>query len=300
MSDIHNPWPDEGNTGHIWDDDLRELDNPPPLWWMLSFYASILVLIFYVIYYPALPLIDSHTKGVGGWTQIQEYHEDFQVLRDWRARNFAEEEEKLATLSVEEILRDEDLTAYVIKTSRMLFGDYCMACHGALGQGISNFPVLADDDWLFGGDVNSIKVSIAQGRVGSMPARGLLGNLTDEDIEHLTDYMFALTTGDGDNPEFALGRAAYDKGMCMACHGPLGTPIGPTGAANLADHIWRFKSDRETVWNVLAYGVNVKVDGRYLPKTQRAVMPGFHERLPDAEVNIKRLAVYVHQLGGGQ
>ncbi|MBD3822651.1 MAG: cytochrome-c oxidase, cbb3-type subunit III, partial [Thiotrichales bacterium] len=106
----HNPWPDEGNTGHIWDEDLRELDNPPPLWWMLSFYAGFVMIIFYALYYPTIPLEHSHTKGLAGWTQVGEYHEDYKVLKDWRKKKFADQEEKLAALSVDQILKDKDLT----------------------------------------------------------------------------------------------------------------------------------------------------------------------------------------------
>ena len=295
----HNPWPDEGNTGHIWDEDIRELDNPPPLWWMLSFYMGFVMIIFYTLYYPSIPLVNTHTKGLAGWSSFKEYQEEFKVLNNWRDKKFAEEEEKLAALSVEEILKDDDLRTYAVKTSKMLFGDYCAACHGSGGQGNPNFPVLADDDWLYGGTGSAIKVSIAGGRVGNMPAKGLLGNLTDDDISHLADYVIALSEHKGDDPSVALGKAAYGKGMCMACHGPTGKPMGPTGAANLTDQAWRFSSHKEEIIKLIAHGVNVKKDGKLIKGTKNAVMPSFGKRLPNAEVNIKRLAVYVHQLGGG-
>ena len=295
----HNPWPDEGNTGHIWDEDLRELDNPPPLWWMLSFYAGFFMIIFYTLYYPTIPLTDSFTKGLAGWSQYGEYKEDFEVLNKWREKKFSEEEEKLAAMSVSEILADGELRTYAVKTSKMLFGDYCAACHGAGGQGNPNFPVLADDDWLFGGKADAIEYSIKNGRVGSMPAKGLLGNLTEEDMSSLADYVIALSEGRGDDSSVAAGKAAYTKGMCMACHGPTGKPFGPTGAANLTDQAWRFSSDKQEIMNVIKYGVNVKKDGHLIAHTKNAIMPSFKERLPNAEVNIKRLAVYVHQLGGG-
>lgn len=302
----HNPWPEEGNTGHIWDEDLRELDNPPPLWWMLSFYAGFIMIIFYTLYYPTIPLTDESgefTKGFAGWTQVEEYHEDFKVLRDWRSSKFADKEEKLATMSVDEILKDEDLKAYSVATSKMLFGDYCAACHGAGGQGNPNFPVLADDDWLFGGKPAQIEASIANGRIGNMPAKGMMGNLTEEEMYQVTDYVIALSEGRGDETTFAAGKGVYMKGMCMACHGPAGKPLAPIGAANLTDQVWRFSSNlslRDEVYNVIANGVNVKKDGEFVKGTQQAVMPAFKERLPNAEVNIKRLTVYVHSLGGGE
>jgi len=299
----HNPWPDEGNTGHIWDEDLRELDNPPPLWWMLSFYAGFIMIIFYTLYYPTIPLTDGtgeFTKGMAGWTQVEEYNEDFAVLRDWRKSKFADKEERLAALSVDEILKDEDLKAYSVATSKQLFGDYCAACHGAGGQGNPNFPVLADDDWLFGGKASQIEASLINGRIGNMPAKGLMGNLTEQEMNDVTDYVIALSEGKSGDAAYAAGKAVYTKGMCLACHGPAGKPLAPTGAANLTDQVWRFSSDRQKIYNVIAYGVNVKKNGEYIEGTQRAVMPSFKERLPNAEVNIKRLTVYVHALGGGE
>jgi len=299
----HNPWPDEGNTGHIWDEDLRELDNPPPLWWMLSFYAGFITIVFYALYYPTIPLTNEtgeFTKGLAGWTQIEEYQEDFTVLRDWRASKFADKEEKLASMSVEEILKDEDLKAYSVATSKQLFGDYCAACHGTGGQGNPNFPVLVDDDWLWGGSIKQIEAGLINGRVGNMPAKGLMGNLNEQEMNDVTDYVIALSEGKAADPVYSAGKAVYTKGMCLACHGPAGKPLAAAGAANLTDQIWRFSSDRETIYNVIANGVNVKKEGKYIEGTMRANMPAFNERLPNAEVNIKRLSVYVHSLGGGQ
>jgi len=299
----NNPWPDEGNTGHIWDEDLRELDNPPPLWWMLSFYAGFIMVIFYALYYPTIPLTNNmgeFTKGMTGWTQVNEYQDDYKVLKDWRVAKFADKEEKLAALSVSDILKDEELKSYAIATSKALYGDYCAACHAAGGAGNLGFPVLADDDWLWGGSVAQIEASIASGRIGNMPANGMMGNLTGEEVDQVTDYVIALSEGKGNDAAYAAGKSVYSKGMCIACHGPAGKPLGPMGAANLADQIWRFGSDRDVVREVIAKGVNVKKNGVHIEGTRQAVMPAFSERLPDAEVNVKRLAVYVHSLGGGQ
>jgi len=296
----NNPWPDEGNTGHIWDEDLRELDNPPPLWWMLSFYAGFVMIIFYVLYYPSIPLTESHFKGMTGWTQIEEYKEDFAVLKDWRKKKFADQEERLAALSVDDILKDEELKTYAVKTSKVLFGDYCAACHGAGGQGNPNFPVLADDDWLWGGKASQIQASLVNGRVGNMPARGMMGNLSDEEISTVTDYVLAMSRGEANDPKYAAGKGVFAKGLCLACHGPAGKPLAPAGATNFTDDVWRFSGDRDEIIRTITYGVNVKKNGKHIEGTRMAVMPSFKERLPDADVNIKRLTVYVHSLGGGQ
>ena len=299
----HNPWPDEGNTGHIWDEDLRELDNPPPLWWMLSFYAGFIMIIVYSFYYPTIPLTNEmggHTEGVTGWTAINEYEDDFKVLKDWRVAKFADKEEKLAAMSVTDILKDEELKSYAVATSKALFGDYCAACHATGGAGNPGFPVLADDDWLFGGAITQIETTITNGRVGNMPAKGMMGNLNDTEIDNVTDYVIALSEGKGGDAAYAAGKAVFAKGMCLACHGPVGKPLAPTGAANLTDQIWRFSGDRDEIRKTIAEGVNVKKNGNHTDGTRQAKMPSFKERLPNADVNIKRLAVYVHSLGGGQ
>ncbi|MDR9498921.1 MAG: cytochrome-c oxidase, cbb3-type subunit III [Hydrogenovibrio sp.] len=296
----HNPWPDEGNTGHIWDEDIRELDNPPPLWWMLAFYAGFVMIVFYALYYPTIPWTDSHYKGMAGWTQVEEYKEDYQVLENWRDQKFAQEEEQLAALPLKEIIENDELKTYAVKTSKVLFGDYCAGCHGAGGQGNPNFPVLADDNWLWGGKVDQIYTAIEKGRIGNMPARGMMGNLNDEEVEQVADYVIALANGNGDDASVSAGKAVYQKGMCLACHGPQGKPLAANGATNLTDQIWRFSSERDEVIKTIKYGVMVKKDGELAPNTRNAVMPSFADRLPDAEVNMKRLAVYVHALGGGQ
>lgn len=296
----NNPWPDEGNTGHIWDEDLRELDNPPPLWWMLSFYAGFIMIIFYTIYYPTIPLTDSYTKGVTGWTAIEEYKEDFKVLNDWREKKFAGQEEQLAASSVEEILQNDELKTYAVKTAKVLFGDNCAACHGSGGQGNPNFPVLADDDWLYGGKISTIQTTLINGRQGNMPAKGMMGNLSAQEIEQVADYVIALSEGRGNDSAVAAGKGVFAKGMCVACHGPVGKPMALTGAANLTDGIWRFSGDRDQIIKTITYGVNVKKNGATTENTRVAVMPSFKDRLPNADVNIKRLAVYVHSLGGGQ
>ncbi|WP_232023457.1 c-type cytochrome [Thiomicrorhabdus aquaedulcis] len=271
---------------------------------LLRFYND----YFYTLYYPTIPLTDGtgeFTKGMAGWTQVEEYQDDFTVLKNWRVSKFADKEEKLAAMSVEDILKDEELKSYAVATSKVLFGDYCAGCHAAGGAGNPNFPILADDDWLWGGSVKQIETAMVNGRIGNMPAKGMMGNLSEQEMQDVTDYVMALSEGKGEDVAFTAGKAAYTKGMCLACHGPAGKPLAPTGSANLTDQVWRFTglpgADLRTeAYNTIAYGVNVKKDGQYIAGTRQAYMPSFKERLPDADVNIKRLAIYVHALGGGQ
>ncbi len=283
MSDNKNQTPD---TGHSWDDgSLRELLNDPPRWWMLGMWASLAWVIAYFILYPSIPLVNDYTKGIMGWTSIKEYKADLQEIEQVRAPF----EAKIEKMSAAEILADPELSAYVEKSAKVLFGDRCAACHGAGGAGNPGFPVLADDDWLYGGDIDSIIASITDGREGGMPAFG--GQLTEQQLDDLAKHVMALSQGSSHAP----GAALYEELGCGGCHGEDAKGITFMGSANLTDGIFRFApATLESVKYTIAHGVNDPSD----PKTRKAVMPAFGDQLTETE--IKKLAVYVHKLGGGQ
>lgn len=281
MSDKSNPYgaPD---TGHVWDDTLRELTNQPPKWWMLGFYASILLVVVYCIVYPSIPLATTHFKGVTGWTAVKEYKEDLKAIEAKRSKY----EDQLPGMSAAAILADDELSNYVQRSAKVLFGDNCAACHGAGGQGNPGFPVLADDDWLYGGNIQTIEQTIINGRTGMMPAHDK--QLSEAEIDELAN---AIMSG---NP--ASSPLFMSKG-CFACHGADGKGNQMLGSANLTDGIWRFvaKDQLASVKYTIAHGVNDPADA----ETRNAVMPKFGGgKLSDTE--IKKLAVYVHKLGGGQ
>lgn len=277
-----NKFPGENNTGHIWDEDLRELDNDPPTWWTIGFHASWIFVIVYTLLYPSWPLIDTHFKGLLGWTSIGEYHEDMASIKEVRAPF----ENKIKDMSASEILADPELSQYVNASGKVLFGDNCSACHGAGGQGNVGFPVLADDDWLFGGSIDDIQASIAGGRQAMMPGHAAM--LNDEQVNTLAQAIV-----DGNVTEVP----AYMETGCVGCHGADGKGLSFMGSANLMDGIYRFtaQDQLESVKHTIKYGVN---DPSH-EQTRNAVMPAFGGgKLTDTE--IKKLAVYVHKLGGGQ
>lgn len=294
MGEHKNPYPGENNTGHFWDDDndVRELNNRPPRWYMLALYIGTISIVIYALYFPTIPWFGEHNKGSANWTQISEMKESVQQLEDYREAKFADKEKAIADSSLEEIVLNDDLREYAVKTAKVLFGDNCAACHGAGGQGNDGFPVLADDDWVFGGTLAQINTTITYGKKGNMPGKGMLGNLTDPEMEKLTDYVMGLSQGKKD----PAGQVLYMKGMCMACHGPTGKPTAPT-AANLTDGIWRFKADdqRASVLRTIKHGVNKVGDAN----TQNAEMPAFGQSGVINATQLKKLVVYVHQLGGG-
>ena len=281
MSD-ENKFPGENNTGHVWDDNLRELLNEPPTWWRIGFHASWIFVVIYCILYPAWPLLTTSTKGVLGWTSLQEYREDLQAIEEVRAPY----ENKMKDMSAAAILADDELSNYVVRSAKVLFGDNCSACHGAGGQGNVGFPVLADDDWLYGGTIADIEMSITMGRQGMMPAQSAL--VSNEEADKLANAI--LSGNVASEPLF------MEKG-CVGCHGVDAKGMAPLGSANLTDGIWRFaaKDQMYSIKHTIMHGVNDASD----PKTRNAVMPTFGGGKL-SETDIKKLAVYVHKLGGGQ
>jgi len=280
MSENSNPHGQ--TTGHVWDETLVELTNQPPKWWMLGLHASWILVVLYTIYYPSWPLLNGHFKGLAGWTAIGEYKQDLKAVEDVRAPY----EKKLKGMNAAAILGDSQLKEYVTRSAKVLFGDNCAACHGSGGQGNPGFPALVDDDWLYGGKIETIAQSITMGRHGMMPKMG--GNqLSSEEIGKLLNAIYNGTVTK--EPLFMT------KG-CVGCHGPDGKGVQALGSANLTDKIWRFKAKDQlaSIKYTIANGVNDPTN----PKTRQAQMPTWKGRLD--ETQIKKLAVYVHQLGGGQ
>ncbi|MDH5301721.1 MAG: cytochrome-c oxidase, cbb3-type subunit III [Gammaproteobacteria bacterium] len=280
-----NPFKNENNTGHIWDSNLRELVNPPPRWWMIGLHASWIFVLVYSLLYPTWPLISSHTTGLLGWTSIKEYKQDLQEIEQIRAPF----EQKIATMSTEEILADSELSNYTVRAAKVLFGDNCSGCHGTNGAGNLGFPVLADDDWLYGGTVADIQASITDGRASSMPEFG--SKLNAQQIQDVSNYVLGLSQG----KTHEAGQAIFTEQGCFACHGMDAKGITAMGSANLADGIWRFSPGTlESVAYTITHGVNDSSD----KQTRGATMPSFAGRL--SETDIKKLSVFVHKLGGGK
>ncbi|HEY0665809.1 MAG TPA: c-type cytochrome [Gallionella sp.] len=299
MSDNHNSSGGVPTTGHVWDDDLGDLTNQPPKWWMLGLTASAIWVVVYLFMYPAIPLATNGTyfegiglPGSGKWTAIKELEADQKVLDDFRAKY----EDKLKGMTPAAILADKEMSEYVSRSGKVLFSDNCAACHGQNGVGSIQSgekfaaherglmaPVLNDDDWLFGGTVDSIHESIGDGRQGMMMAHQEM--LSAAEIDTLAN---AVASGNPTStPLFA------EKG-CTACHGADGKGMQAMGSANLTDKIWRFDSSIEGIKHTIQYGVN---SGD--PKSRIAVMPSFRAAGKLSETELKKLAVYVYQFGGG-
>lgn len=293
------PFPGEKNTGHVWDENLRELENPPPRWWMIGFWASILWVVGYSLLYPTWPVGQEPTRGLLGWSQMKEYQQGLEQV----AAKRAEFEDRLRGMTADAIIADPGLKQYTLASAKVLFGDNCAACHGSGGQGNPGFPVLADDDWLYGGTTAKIAETITKGRQSAMTAHR--GILSDAEVDTLAKWVVQMnqTAGKGGSE---AGWALFRTKGCTACHGQTANghiadlPNGEfitVGAANLTDGIWRFEpGGYESARHTILYGVNQPG----VPETRNAVMPAFAAAGKLSAEDIKKLVVYVHELGGGQ
>lgn len=308
MSDNHNTSGGVPTTGHVWDDDLGDFINQPPKWWMLGLTASALWVVAYFLMYPAIPVAMGGTyfKGIGlpgsgQWTAIKELAEDQKVLDEVR-KPF---EDKLKDMTPAAILADAKLSEYVARSGKVLFSDNCAACHGQNGVGTiqaGSFaqrekglmaPILNDDDWLYGGEIDKIHETITGGRQGMMTAHK--DTLSAQQIDDVAKWVKANSEGQGDSAEVAAGKKVFAESDCTACHGPDAKGIQAMGSANLTDKIWRFDGSLEGIKQTITYGVN-SGDAN----ARVAVMPNFTAAGKLSAVEMKKLAVYVYKFGGGK
>ena len=213
----------DNTTGHVWDEDLTEMNNPLPLWWVGLF---ILTIVFSLLYLVAYPGLGTH-PGELGWTQRGEY--DAEV---------AQANKELEPLYAQFTARaPEELAgnAHAMAVGERLFMNNCAQCHGSDARGSKGFPNLADGDWLYGGSPDKIKESITRGRVGAMPPMAAAVGSPD-DVKNVANYVLSLSNAPHDSVRAQLGKPKF--GACAACHGFDGKGNAAMGAPNLTDDVW--------------------------------------------------------------
>jgi cytochrome c oxidase cbb3-type subunit 3 len=253
-------------TGHVWDEDLRELNNPLPRWWLWLFIITVLFGGVYLAIYPGLGTF----QGTSGWTSRAEHD----AQRDANAARIERALAPFAQRPVSELAID----AAAVNVGRNLFLNNCAACHGSDGGGAPGFPSLADEDWLWGGDPDTVVASIAQGRTGMMPPwEAALG---DSGVEDVLSYVFSLQ---GRALSAGNTRAGGEKfaQLCAACHGADARGNPQLGVPNLTDGIW-------------LHGGSLAAVRDSIGKGRGGTMPAHLDRLGPTRVNL--LAAYVLSL----
>ena len=215
---------DGGNTsGHVWDEDLTEMNNPLPRWWVWLFVLTIVYSLGYLVVYPGLASYD----GTFGWTQINQYEKEVaaanEALTPIYAKFIGVPPETLATLPAAKSIGER------------LYMNNCSQCHASDAKGSRGFPNLTDDDWLYGGSPEKIEETITHGRTGMMPPMAAVVG-SDEEVKNLAHYVLSLSGSTHDAERADLGKEKFVT--CAACHGPEGKGNPALGAPNLSDNIW--------------------------------------------------------------
>lgn len=293
-------------TGHAWDGDLQEYNNPLPVWWVYTFYATVIFSIVYWVIYPSWPI---GKDWVGGMSKITYVNSEGETkTHSWNTRALLLEDmnkasaeqkpyfDKVSAMSYEQIAKDPEMSGFILSSGKALFADNCAPCHQAGGQGVVGFfPNLTDDDWLYGGSYDTIHATLMGGRRGYMPTFSEV--LDGEQIDQLANYVGKLSGIGHDGAKAAAGELLFrsETAACYYCHGSDAKGRQDIGAPNLTDNIWLWAdvpaagSDDgkvAAIRSVIGNGLN------------KGVMPAWAGRLSPEQIKV--LTVYVHELGGGQ
>jgi cytochrome c oxidase cbb3-type subunit 3 len=262
-------------TGHVWDGDLAEYNNPLPRWWMWLFYATIVFSLGYLVLYPGL----GRTPGTLGWTSAGAYASEVKAQDEKVQPLYA----KYRSMDVKAVAADPEARAM----GERLFLNYCAQCHGSDAGGSKGFPSLRDGDWLYGGDPAQIRTSIADGRNGIMPPFGPA--LGDEGVRDVVAYVRSRAGLPADALRAQLGRPLFAQN-CAACHGADGKGNTQIGAPNLTDAIWLYGSTEAAIIESVTKG-----RGEATAVTR---MPAHKERLDAGKLDL--LVAYVWGLSNAR
>ena len=253
---------DDNTTGHIWDEDLRELNNPLPRWWMWLFVLTVVFSAVYLAFYPGLGTSPGSLK----WTSVGQYEAEQDKARAAMVPVYA----KYVSMSAEELGRD----AQAMGIGQRLFLNNCAQCHGSDGRGSKSFPNLADNDWLGLNTLDSVKKTITEGRMGVMPPMGAAVG-SGEDIKNVAHYVLSLSGSAHNDIAAQLGKAKF--GTCAACHGADGKGNTALGAPNLTDKIWLHGWGEQAIVEIINKGKTnaMPAQGRLLTPEQVHVLGGY-------------------------
>jgi cytochrome c oxidase cbb3-type subunit 3 len=252
--------------GHVWDENLEEYNNPLPQWWMWLFYITIVFGLVYLALYPGL----GSFPGILKWSSHSQYDAEQSAARAKFEPIYA----KYAAMSIPEVAADPQAR----EIGQRLFLNYCAQCHASDARGGKGFPNLTDNDWLYGGDPDTIVATITNGRSGIMPAWGKV--VGDEGVGNLAQYVKSLSGKTYDTIRASHGKELFQTN-CVACHGADGKGNPALGAPNLTDDVWLYGGGDATLLESIGKGRN-------------GVMPPWGEFLGPEKVHI--VAGYVYSL----
>lgn len=260
---------------HTWDGDLQDLNNPLPRWWLGLFYATMVFSVAYLALWPGL----GNFAGILGWTSTGQYESEVQAAEARFQPIYA----GFLKQDIATVAADPDARAI----GKNLFLTYCSQCHGSNAAGARGFPDLTDNDWLYGGDPDTIRTTITSGRAGVMPPWGEA--LGADGVKQVAHYVLSLSGRQHDATLAAAGKAKFAEN-CVACHMPDGTGMQALGAPNLTDKVWLYGGSEATIIETITKGRN-------------GVMPAMTQTLgttSNKEAKLHLLAAYVYGLSQKQ
>jgi cytochrome c oxidase cbb3-type subunit 3 len=259
------------NTGHVWDGDLTELNNPLPRWWLGLFYITIAFGGFYLLLYPGL----GKFSGMLDWTSKGQYEQEVARVEEEVGPLF----ERYRNTSILDLTKDET----ALKVGERLYINYCATCHGSDARGARGYPNLRDGEWIWGGTPDAIKTTIMHGRQAAMPSwEAALGG--ERGVDEVAQYVLSLSGRATISELASKGKAKYEI-FCVACHGVDGKGNSALGAPNLTNDTWLYGGSLTRISESIARGRNGN-------------MPAQGEFLGEAKVHL--LSAYVYSLSQQQ
>ena len=262
-SKAHAVTADDNTTGHVWDGDLREMNNPLPRWWSYLFVITVVFGFGYLALYPGLGTF----PGLLGWTSSGLHQAEVKEGDERTAPVYA----RFASMTTEEIAKDPAAMAI----GERLYSNNCAQCHASDAHGNKGFPNLTDKDWLHGGAPENITQTIVEGRVGNMPPMAAAVG-TEQDVKNVAQYVLSLSGSPHDAAQAALGKEKF--AVCAACHGEDGKGMQALGSANLTDNIW-------------LHGFGEKAIVEMINNGKQNVMPPQGKLLTEAQIKV--LTAYI-------
>ena len=252
----------DNTTGHVWDEDLREMNNPLPRWWAWLFVMTVVFSAVYLAFYPGLGTFAGTLK----WTSVGQYEAEQDKARLAMAPVYA----RYASMDAEALARD----AQAMGTGQRLFLNTCAQCHGSDARGSKGFPNLTDDDWLGAHTLEDIKKTIVEGRTGMMPPMAAAVGSAD-DVKNVAHYVLSLSGSAHNDIAAQLGKAKFST--CAACHGADGKGNVALGAPNLTDKVWLHGFGEQAIISMVNSGKTnaMPAQGRLLTPEQVHVLAGY-------------------------
>jgi cytochrome c oxidase cbb3-type subunit III len=259
----------DNTTGHTWDVDLREMNNPLPRWWAWLFVITVAFAGVYLVLYPGL----GSKTGVLNWSSAGQYRAEQERAAAAMAPVYA----KYLTMGASDLAKETQ----AMGIGERLFLNNCAACHGSDGRGSKGFPNLTDGDWLGGSTLDYVKATIVGGRTANMPPMAAAVG-SAEDVRNVAQYVLSLSGSAHDSVAASLGKPKF--AVCAACHGPDGKGNQALGAPNLTDKVWLHGWGEQAIVSIITNG-------------KQNVMPAQASRLTPEQIHV--LGAYVLSLSQG-